>query len=140
MPIEIDRLRRLLLEPPSGDSAELLKEWRRQESLSQTEAAIRLGVPVRTLQGWELGRPMPYPVLLQRASGIPLQAEARPSLTQADFPREFAEFIDFAGARNLDKEIRKVIKRLSELRPEVSAIYGDRFFFQLEFMKFAHDN
>ena len=83
---------------------------------------------------------MPYPALLQRASGIPLQAEARPSLTQADFPREFAEFIDFVGARDLDKEIRKVIKRLSELPPEVSAIYGDRFFFQLQFMNFAYDN
>jgi hypothetical protein len=28
---------------------------------------------------------MPYPGLLQRASGIPMQAEARPSLTQALF-------------------------------------------------------
>ena len=69
-----------------------------------------------------------------------MQSEARPSLTQADFPREFAEFIDFAGANDLDKEIHKVIKRLSGLPPEVSVIYGDRFFFQLQFMKFAHDN
>ena len=128
------------MNPPTVATADALKEWRSRNGYSQIEAAIRLGVPVRTLQGWELGRPMPYPLLLQRASGIPLQAEARPSLTQADFPREFAEFINFAGAGDLDKEIRKVIRRLSELPPEVSAIYGDRFFFQLQFMKFAYDN
>ncbi len=117
-----------------------LRSGARGTGILQIEAAIRLGVQVRTLQGWELGRPMPYPVLLQRASGIPLQAEARPSLTQADFPREFAEFIDFVGAANLDKEINKIIKRLSELPLEVSAIYGDRFFFQLQFIKFVQDN
>ena len=37
----------------------LLKEWRAQKGLSQTEAAIALGVPVRTLQGWEAGTRSP---------------------------------------------------------------------------------
>jgi len=140
MRFSVADVRRLLANPPTVATADALKEWRSRNGYSQIEAAIRLGVPVRTLQGWELGRPMPYPLLLQRASGIPLQAEVRPSLTQADFPREFAEFIDFAGASDLDKEIHKVIKRLSGLPAEVSAIYGDRYFFQLQFMKFAHDN
>ena len=45
----------------------MLKNWRSQERLSQSEAADRLRVSVRTLQGWELGRPMPYPQLLQTA-------------------------------------------------------------------------
>lgn len=140
MPLSIEDVRRLLTNPPTVATADALKEWRSRNGYSQIEAAIRLGVPVRTLQGWELGRPMPYPVLLQRASGIPLQAEGRPALTQADFPRELAEFIDFVGASYLDKEMRKVTKRLSELPFEVSAIYGDRFFFHLQFLKFVYDN
>lgn len=62
--ISIEKMRELLALPPTENTARALKEWRAQEGLSQTEAAIRLGVPVRTPQGWELGRPMPYPRLL----------------------------------------------------------------------------
>ena len=34
-----------------------LREWRAIMELSQARAAKRLGVPLRTLQGWEAGRP-----------------------------------------------------------------------------------
>lgn len=37
----------------------LLKAYRRRLKLSQSQAAERLGVPVRTLQDWELGRSQP---------------------------------------------------------------------------------
>ena len=33
-----------------------LKQFRRRRRLSQSQAAKALGVPVRTLQGWEAGR------------------------------------------------------------------------------------
>jgi transcriptional regulator with XRE-family HTH domain len=106
--ISVKKVRELVGQPPSGDTAKALKEWRAQTGYSQVEAAIRLGVPVRTLQGWELGRPMPYPALLRRAVAIPSRPADRFSLVQSDFPREFAEFIDFVGAQALEKEIRKI--------------------------------
>ena len=37
----------------------LLKAYRKRLNLSQSQAAERLGVPVRTLQDWELGRSQP---------------------------------------------------------------------------------
>jgi hypothetical protein len=96
----------------------------------------RRGGSKRSMHGLAPGSPR----ALQRASGAPLQAEAKPVLMQADFPGEFAEFIDFVGATDLDREIRKVVKRLSELPPAVSAIYADRFFFQVQFMRFVFDD
>jgi transcriptional regulator with XRE-family HTH domain len=139
MSITIEELRRLLTKAPSKDTAKALKEWRAQMDYSQAEAAIRLGVPFRTLQGWESGRPMPYPALLQRAVSSVAQPMSRFALSQAEFPREFAEFIDFVGAESLDKETRTVERRLQALKPSVRAIYGDRYFFQEECLRFTHD-
>ena len=139
MSITIEEVQRLLTYPPSKDTAEALKEWRAQMAYSQPEAAIRLGVPLRTLQGWELGRPMPYPALLQRAVPTVARPMNRYALSQAEFPHEFAEFIGFVGAASLDKETRKVERRLQALRPTVRAIYGDRYFFQEECLRFTYD-
>ena len=36
-----------------------LHNWRKYHGLSQAQAATLLHVPVKTLQGWEQGRPMP---------------------------------------------------------------------------------
>ncbi len=33
-----------------------LRAWREKHGLSQAQAAKALAIPVRTLQGWELGR------------------------------------------------------------------------------------
>jgi DNA-binding transcriptional regulator YiaG len=66
--------------------SKLLTDWRAQARLSQSQAADVLGVSVRTLQGWEAGRSMPYPRLLevtikvyQRGLGSPSWPEARQS-------------------------------------------------------------
>ena len=139
MSIKIEDVQRLLTRAPSKDTAEALKEWRAQMAYSQPEAATRLGVPLRTLQGWELGRPMPYPALLQRAVPTVARPMNRYALSQAEFPREFAEFIDFVGATPLDKETRKVERRLRALKPTVRAIYGDRYFFQEQCLRFTYD-
>ena len=139
MSITIEEIQRLLTHAPSKDTAEALKQWRAQMAYSQPEAAIRLGVPLRTLQGWELGRPMPYPALLQRAVPTVARPMNRYALSQAEFPREFAEFINFVGAAALDKETRKVERRLQALSPTVRAIYGDRYFFQEECLRFTYD-
>jgi DNA-binding transcriptional regulator YiaG len=39
--------------------AKTLKAWRTNKGLTQTEAAERLEVPVKTLQNWEIARTMP---------------------------------------------------------------------------------
>jgi transcriptional regulator with XRE-family HTH domain len=41
--------------------AATLRAWRARQGLSQSQAAARLQVSVRTLQGWEIGRlPGPF--------------------------------------------------------------------------------
>jgi DNA-binding transcriptional regulator YiaG len=137
--ISVEELRRLLTQPLSDNTRKVLKEWRARMGYSQVEAAIRLGVPVRTLQGWEAGRSMPYPTLLHRAVSIHGRAADQYSLVQSDFPREFAEFIDFVGARPLDKEIRKVDNKLRALSPGARTLYGDRYFFQEQCVRFTED-
>ena len=39
--------------------AKELKAWRAKKRLSQTEAAAKLGIPVDTLQNWEIARTKP---------------------------------------------------------------------------------
>jgi DNA-binding transcriptional regulator YiaG len=39
--------------------AKLLRAWRSRLELTQADAAERLGVPLRTLQGWEVARVAP---------------------------------------------------------------------------------
>ena len=139
MPATIEEVQRMLTQAPAKDTAEALKAWRAQMAYSQAEAAIRLGVSLRTLQGWEMGRPMPYPTLLQRAVPTVAHPMNRYALSQAEFPREFAEFIDFVGAGPLDEQTRTVEQRLRGLTPGVRAIYGDRYFFQQECLRFIYE-
>ena len=51
----------------SRNVSTLLTDWRAQARLSQSQAARELGVSLKTLQGWEQGRGMPYPRLLELA-------------------------------------------------------------------------
>lgn len=39
--------------------ADAIKVWRKEKAISQSEAAEVLGVPVRTLQNWEIARTKP---------------------------------------------------------------------------------
>ena len=48
-----------------ADVSDILKAWR--GNMPQSRAAEMLGVPLKTYQGWEQGRPMPYPRLLTLA-------------------------------------------------------------------------
>jgi transcriptional regulator with XRE-family HTH domain len=132
--ISIEQLRRLLTQPPNDNTARALKEWRAHLGMSQAEAAIRLGVSRRTLQGWELGRPMPYPQLLQRTVGGTRDPY---SLVQSEFPREFAEFIDFVGASALDSVVRRVDQKLGSISPASRSLYGDRYFFHEQCVRFT---
>lgn len=43
---------------------ETLKAWRSRLGLTQASAAEALGVPKRTLEGWEAGRDMNHPKLV----------------------------------------------------------------------------
>ena len=135
MSISIEALRKLLARPSAEDTANALKAWRAQEGFSQTEAAIRLGVSVRTLQGWEIGRPMPYPTLLRSGVNIEARAAHPHTLAQSDFPRELAQFIDLIGGSVIDKVLNKVSTKLQALSPGVRSLYGDRFFFHEQFIR-----
>jgi transcriptional regulator with XRE-family HTH domain len=135
VPISLEELRELLAQPPTENLAALLKEWRIREGLSQTEAAIRLGVSVRTLQGWELGRPMPYPQLLRGAVGIRAQVTDRYGMELSEFPRELAEFIGFIGGDNIDKAVQKVKWKIRS--PEAQQFFGDRFYFHEQWVRFT---
>ena len=136
--VSVKKVRELITRPPSGNTAKTLKQWRAQLGYSQVEAAIRLGVPVRTLQGWELGRPMTYPALLYKAAGISPRRANPHFLVQSDFPQEFVEFIDFVGAQALDREIRKIEQKLNALS-HARHLYGDRYFFQEQCVRFTED-
>jgi transcriptional regulator with XRE-family HTH domain len=133
--VSLEELRKPLAQPPTEDVATVLKGWRAQEGLSQTEAAIRLGVSARTLQGWELGRPMPYPQLLQGAVGIRAHVTDRYGLELSEFPREFAEFIGFIGGDHIDKAVRKVDRKIGS--PEARLLFGDRFYFHEQCVRFT---
>jgi transcriptional regulator with XRE-family HTH domain len=129
-----------LLAQPTTDLPRVLKGWRIQEGLSQTEAASQLGVSVRTLQGWESGRPMPYPGLVQRALIGTTRPKEQYSLGQSDFPKEFAEFIDFVGANSLDKAVRKVERKLASLAASTRSIFGDRYYFHGQWVRFTESS
>lgn len=44
---------------PEIDIATGLKTWRAKHQLSQSQAAARLNIPVKTLQNWEIRRSKP---------------------------------------------------------------------------------
>ena len=135
MPISLEELRGLLAQPPTENLAALLKQWRTREGLSQTEAAIRLGVSIRTLQGWELGRPMPYPQLLRGAVGIRSHVTDRYGVELSEFPRELAEFIGFIGSDNINKVVQGVERKIQS--PEAQQLFGDRFYFHEQWVRFT---
>jgi DNA-binding transcriptional regulator YiaG len=110
-----DSVGQLLAQPEANDAARILKAWRRQERLSQAEAAARLGVSVRTLQGWELGRPMPHPNLLQIGTTVSTRPTEPFTLGQSEFPREFARFIDFVGANEMLSALQRTDTKLGSL-------------------------
>lgn len=61
------RLRRESKRNKSGcvELAEQLYAWRKRKDFSQSEAALKLRVSVRTLQEWEQGRARPHGLALR---------------------------------------------------------------------------
>ncbi len=43
----------------------LLRRWRKAAALSQSAAALHLGVPLKTLQSWEQGDREPKPMTIE---------------------------------------------------------------------------
>jgi hypothetical protein len=133
---QADSVGRLVTQPGTNDAARILKAWRRHERLSQASAAARLGVSVRTLQGWELGRPMAHPRLLQIGTTMSRPSDAF-TLGQSEFPHEFARFVDFVGANEMMNALRRVDTKLASLLPRTRRLYGDRFHFHEQFIRFS---
>jgi hypothetical protein len=59
-------------------------------------------------------------------------------LFESAFPREFAEFVEFVGAERLQKALTKVETKLKALSKQSRSLYGDRYYFQYEFMRLTH--
>jgi hypothetical protein len=58
-------------------------------------------------------------------------------LSDRAFSREFARFIDFVGASGLDNARHKVARKLSQLRPSIRTLFGDRYFFHEQWERFV---
>lgn len=52
---------------PSETLSEAVRSWRGRLGISATQGAERLGMPVRTLEGIEQGRPFRYEKILRLA-------------------------------------------------------------------------
>jgi hypothetical protein len=59
------------------------------------------------------------------------------TLGSSDFPREFAKFVNFLGGDELTNELLKVMRKLSGLRPNFRKLYGDRYFFHEQCLRFT---
>lgn len=57
--------------PRPKSLASLVKEWRAARSISAADAAEALGLPRRTLEGIEQGRPFRYEKMLRLALNAP---------------------------------------------------------------------
>jgi DNA-binding transcriptional regulator YiaG len=50
---------------PKSDIARALMDWRKRNKVSQSKAALKLKISVRTLQEWEQGRATPRHLALE---------------------------------------------------------------------------
>lgn len=83
---------------------------------------------------------MPYPNLVQQALLGTTRPKEQYSLGQSDFPKEFAEFIDFVGPSSLDKAVRRVERKLASLAASTRSIFGDRYYFHEQWVRFTENS
>jgi hypothetical protein len=60
------------------------------------------------------------------------------TLESAMFASEFAGFVNFLGAENLDSAVSKVGQKLSQLPKSVRTLFGDRYFFHGQCVQIVH--
>jgi DNA-binding transcriptional regulator YiaG len=127
----------LLAQPPTDDVAPMLKAWREHAQLSQTEAADRLGVSVRTLQGWEFGRPMANPRLLRVAieNNMQAQLELEPKAIVEEFCTLCTSIrSDFDLYRSLFETDRRSLNLYTAIAPlcfgDLSRVLSEHLFLQ----------
>jgi hypothetical protein len=61
------------------------------------------------------------------------------SLLDSEFPKEFALFVNFIGGEVLDSVISRVIRKLAAYSPQIRSLFGDRYFFHEQWLKFIDD-
>lgn len=61
-----------------------IKEMRQQTGLSQSQFAEKFGIPVRTIQKWEIGASKPKPYLLHMMQEMLRQDEQLASLKTSE--------------------------------------------------------
>jgi transcriptional regulator with XRE-family HTH domain len=132
----------LIAQPPTDDVAPLLRAWREQERLSQSEAAERLCVSVRTLQGWELGRPMANPRLLRVAIEGNMDAESQHCAQTlrhvAQYVKKHGRYFARSGPRVLDEaEFERRRKRAADLAARMEQLADDARFNAVQYRDFG---
>ncbi len=91
--------------------AERLAELREQHSLTQEQAAGRVGVTLRQWQRWESGESMPYPRNLDAIA--------------SNFGLSVAEFFDETESGTVRAEVLLLRTEISELRAGLAALASD---------------
>lgn len=100
-------LTKLLNEPATENVSELIKAWRDFYDLTQTCAADILGVGARTLQGWELGRSMPFPRMLQTAIFSYVNSKGIQVEFLNNLPKEIGSHIQIPS---WDEKLRRIVE------------------------------
>lgn len=60
------------------------------------------------------------------------------TLESTAFASEFASFVNFIGAENLDNALSKVGQKLNQLPKSVRSLFGDRYFFHGQCVQIVH--
>jgi hypothetical protein len=60
------------------------------------------------------------------------------TLDSAMFASEFASFVNFLGAENLDNALARVGQKLSQLPKSARSLFGDRYFFHEQCIRIVH--
>jgi hypothetical protein len=79
---------------------------------------------------------MPHPRLLKIGTA-PSRSAGPYTLGQSEFPREFARFVHFVGANEMIDALRRVDVKLGSLLPQTRELFGDRFYFHSQFIRFS---
>ena len=61
-------------------------------------------------------------------------------MTDRDFPRELAAFVDFVGGDAITRAVRQVEQKLGGLYPHLKSLFADRYFFHAEWDRFVEGN
>lgn len=101
----------------ASEFAERLRDRRKALALSQTAAAVRSGVTLRTWQRWEAGDSKPHAGLLAGiAAALETTVEELLDVTRSDAPRALSDLALEARLARVETTTDQILEQLLELR------------------------